>query len=146
MDVSNTDSPCPKAKEIVAPPPLPLEKLAAGRDPPRVIPRLVPCNGRGASDATSEGGAAVPLPSQHRGDTNASGRERLKRHREEVAGRVAVPDNWGHEGFLVDWLDCKAFDALLAPKGIDSAREALVAEGRRARAVASRRLRIEGRC
>ncbi|KAI4373589.1 hypothetical protein MLD38_011700 [Melastoma candidum] len=131
MDVSDADSPRPKPKEIVQPPPHPSEKLTAGCDPLRVITSFVPCNGGGSPDATAEGGASVAMPPRRPGDANASGRERLKWHREEVAGRVAIPDKWGHEGFLADWIDCKAFDALLSPKGIDSAREALVAEGRR---------------
>ncbi|PSS15932.1 Zinc finger E-box-binding homeobox like [Actinidia chinensis var. chinensis] len=59
-----------------------------------------------------------------------SGRERLKRHRIEVAGRVWVPDMWGQEGLLKDWIDCTAFDAALVRNNIMSAREALVQEGR----------------
>lgn len=72
-----------------------------------------------------------------------SGRERLKRHRDEVAGRVSIPDRWGQENFLKDWIDYSTFDALLAPKGVSSAREALIAEGQRA---TSQRLRIGSRC
>jgi hypothetical protein len=72
-----------------------------------------------------------------------SGRERLKRHREEVAGRVLIPDTWGQEELLKDWIDYSSFDALLAPKGIMSARESLISEGGQG---SSRRLRIEGRC
>ncbi|XP_061978158.1 uncharacterized protein LOC133699046 isoform X1 [Populus nigra] len=71
------------------------------------------------------------------------GRERLKRHREEVAGRVMIPDTWGQENLLKDWIDCSTFDELLAPKEISSAREALVAEERRKR---SPRLSIASRC
>lgn len=70
-------------------------------------------------------------------------RERLKRHRDEVAGRVMIPDSWGQENFLTDWIEPSTFDALLAQKKISSAREALMAEARRA---ASQRLRIESRC
>ncbi|KAG6693702.1 hypothetical protein I3843_09G013300 [Carya illinoinensis] len=72
-----------------------------------------------------------------------SGRERLKRHRVEVAGRVWIPDIWGQEELLNDWVDCSAFDASLVPKGIMSARAALVEEGRRAN---SSGLRIVNRC
>ncbi|KAA8549867.1 hypothetical protein F0562_001551 [Nyssa sinensis] len=68
------------------------------------------------------------------------GRERLKRHQTEVAGRVLIPEKWGHEELMKDWIDYSSFDALLAPSGIMSAREALVAERRRG---TSRRLRIE---
>ncbi|XVE79260.1 hypothetical protein DITRI_Ditri14bG0043500 [Diplodiscus trichospermus] len=72
-----------------------------------------------------------------------SGRERLKRHREEVAGRVLIPDKWGKEELLKDWMDYSSFDSLLAPNGLASARKALMAEGRR---TGSQRLRIESMC
>ncbi|KAE8688727.1 hypothetical protein F3Y22_tig00110956pilonHSYRG00079 [Hibiscus syriacus] len=54
------------------------------------------------------------------------GRERLKRHREEVAGRVSIPDKWGKEDLLKDWMDFSSFDSLLAPTGLASARKALM--------------------
>ncbi|XP_022767079.1 protein BIC1 isoform X2 [Durio zibethinus] len=60
-----------------------------------------------------------------------SERERLKRHRIEVAGRVWIPDIWGQEELLKDWIDCSSFDASLIPTAIMSARAALVEEGRR---------------
>ncbi|XP_062117588.1 protein BIC1-like [Humulus lupulus] len=72
-----------------------------------------------------------------------NGRERLKRHRIEMAGRVWIPDIWGQEDLLKDWIDCNAFDACLVPNGIMSARASLVEEGRRA---TSQGLRIENRC
>jgi len=72
-----------------------------------------------------------------------SGRERLKRHRVEVAGRVWIPDMWGQEELLKDWIDCTAFDAPLVPSRISTAREALVEECTRANAAG---LRIENRC
>uniref|UniRef100_A0A5B7BNC6 Protein BIC1 n=1 Tax=Davidia involucrata TaxID=16924 RepID=A0A5B7BNC6_DAVIN len=72
-----------------------------------------------------------------------TGRERLKRHRVEVAGRVWIPDLWGQEELLKDWIDCSVFDASLGNNNIMSARAALVEEGRRAN---SRGLRIENRC
>ncbi|OVA06011.1 hypothetical protein BVC80_1707g117 [Macleaya cordata] len=75
--------------------------------------------------------------------SEVSGREKLKRHRIEVAGRVWIPDLWGQEELLKDWIDCSAFDASLFPNGIMSARAALVEEGRRAN---SGGLRIENRC
>jgi hypothetical protein len=84
--------------------------------------------------------AASSVSPHHDGDCEAgheallhkdSGRERLKKHREEVAGRVMIPDTWGQEDSLKDWIDCSAFDELLAPNGISSARESLVAEGRK---------------
>lgn len=60
-----------------------------------------------------------------------SGREKLKRHWNEVAGKMSIPERWGQEGFLKEWVDYSSFDALLAPNGAVSAREALVAEARR---------------
>ncbi|XP_050228672.1 protein BIC1 [Mercurialis annua] len=72
------------------------------------------------------------------------GRERLKKHRSEVAGKVWIPEIWGQEELLKDWIDCTAFDTPLMPNSrIMSAREALVQEGRRANA---RTLRIENTC
>lgn len=72
-----------------------------------------------------------------------SGRERLKRHRVEVAGSVWIPEIWGQEELLKDWIDCSAFDDPLVPSRISTAREALVEEGRRANAAG---LSIENRC
>jgi hypothetical protein len=57
-----------------------------------------------------------------------STRERLKRHRMEVAGRVWVPEKWGQETLLKDWVDCAVFDRPLVPAGLLKARRALVAE------------------
>lgn len=59
-------------------------------------------------------------------------RERLKRHHNEVAvGKVVmIPDKWSHEEMLKDWLDFGSFDALLAPKGFELARAALIEERR----------------
>lgn len=72
-----------------------------------------------------------------------NGRERLKRHRTEVAGRVWIPDAWGQEDLLKDWVDCSVFDSPLVLGKIISARAALVKEGRRA---STSGLRIENRC
>ncbi|KAL5716842.1 hypothetical protein ACHQM5_009958 [Ranunculus cassubicifolius] len=60
-----------------------------------------------------------------------SGREKLKRHRMDMAGRVWIPDAWGQEEFLHSWTDCSAFDASLGRAKILSARAALMEEGRR---------------
>ncbi|KAI3788141.1 hypothetical protein L2E82_00829 [Cichorium intybus] len=68
-----------------------------------------------------------------------SGRERLKKHRVEMAGRVWIPDIWGHEDLLKDWIDCTVFDSSLGNNNIMSARAALVQEGRST-------LRIENQC
>ncbi|KAK3205710.1 hypothetical protein Dsin_019756 [Dipteronia sinensis] len=80
--------------------------------------------------------------------SSSGGRERLKRHREEVAGHVSIPDKWGHEEMLKDWIDCSSFEALLVPNKIASARKALVAtaDHGRNRAASSHQLRIESRC
>ncbi|MFS8002356.1 putative protein BIC [Helianthus anomalus] len=59
-----------------------------------------------------------------------SGRDRLKRHRVEMAGRAWIPDTWGHEDFLKDWIDCTVFDSSLGNNTIMSARAALMQEGR----------------
>lgn len=73
-----------------------------------------------------------------------SGRERLKRHHKEMAGRVWIPDIWGQESYLKEWVDCSAFDSCLVPNGVVSARRALVEECRRANS--SRGMTIENRC
>ncbi|XP_058747867.1 protein BIC1-like [Vicia villosa] len=58
-----------------------------------------------------------------------SGREKLKRHRVEMAGRVWIPDMWGQEEFLKDWIDCTTFDPpLISSAKIVTARTALVQE------------------
>ncbi|KAJ0792057.1 putative protein BIC [Helianthus annuus] len=59
-----------------------------------------------------------------------SGRDKLKRHRVEMAGRVRIPDMWGHEDLLKDWIDCTVFDSSLGNNSIMSARAALVQERR----------------
>ncbi|KAG8081887.1 hypothetical protein GUJ93_ZPchr0014g47091 [Zizania palustris] len=61
-------------------------------------------------------------------DGQESTRERLKRHRREMAGRVWVPDMWGQEKLLKDWVDCAVFDRPLVPPDLLTARRALVAE------------------
>lgn len=91
---------------------------------------------------TSHSVATLRDGNKHETVLPESTRERLKRHRIEMAGRVSVPDSWGQEKLLKEWIDYSSFDALLAPSGIAMARKALVAE-RRAR---SRGLRVEGRC
>lgn len=71
------------------------------------------------------------------------GREKLKRHRMEISGRVWIPEIWGQESLLKDWIDCTAFDRSLVPKGLTLAREDLVDECRRAN---SGSLRMDNRC
>ncbi|KAI3772445.1 hypothetical protein L6452_03631 [Arctium lappa] len=59
-------------------------------------------------------------------EMSISGRERLKRHRVEMAGRVWIPDIWGQEDLLKNWIDCTVFDSSLNKSSIMSAREALI--------------------
>uniref|UniRef100_A0A5B6YNK6 Protein BIC1 n=1 Tax=Davidia involucrata TaxID=16924 RepID=A0A5B6YNK6_DAVIN len=87
--------------------------------------------------------AAIDTQEEESSLVEDTGRERLKRHRVEVAGRVWIPDLWGQEELLKDWTDCTAFDASLVNTSIMSARAALVQEGRRAN---SSGLRIVNRC
>ncbi|PON41393.1 hypothetical protein PanWU01x14_289870 [Parasponia andersonii] len=113
------------------------------------------------SDSSSELSSSIQTSSDHRQDRRDedqnkeinSGHERLKRHREEVAGHVLVPDKWGKEELMKDWIDYASFDKLLVPNGIRTAREALVVEaaGRRrpqapTTSSTSPPLRIESRC
>ncbi|CAA7397023.1 unnamed protein product [Spirodela intermedia] len=83
---------------------------------------------------------AVPEPAREEEDC---GRERLKRHRVAMAGHVWIPDTWGQEKLLKDWVDCAAIDRTLVPNGLLSAREALAEECRRAN---SSGFPIESRC
>ena len=71
-------------------------------------------------------------------------RERLKRHRTEMAGRVWIPETWGQESLLKDWTDCTAFDKSLFPKGLMLAREALVQGCQRADAAGV--ITVDGSC
>ncbi|CAN8254680.1 unnamed protein product [Cochlearia groenlandica] len=66
-----------------------------------------------------------------------SGRDKLTKHRRDVAGRVWIPGIWGQEELLKDWIDCSTFDTCLVPDGISSARAALVDEARRADSASS---------
>uniref|UniRef100_A0A0D9W4N0 Uncharacterized protein n=1 Tax=Leersia perrieri TaxID=77586 RepID=A0A0D9W4N0_9ORYZ len=97
---------------------------------------------RSTSESESEEQVPVPMPmvmakekqqEQEQQKEGAqveeeSARERLKRHRLEMAGRVWVPDMWGQEKLLKDWVDCAAFDRPLVPPDLLTARRALVAE------------------
>ncbi|XP_074566033.1 uncharacterized protein LOC141822481 [Curcuma longa] len=89
----------------------------------------------------------VPELGQEHGDVRTatvaeeaaeSGRERLKRHRTEMGGRVWIPEIWGQESLLKDWTDGSVFDRPLVPKGLTSAREALVQDCRRTNSAACR--------
>ncbi|KAE8682449.1 Tubulin/FtsZ family protein isoform 1 [Hibiscus syriacus] len=87
-----------------------------------------------------QGSALVPRVHCSDGNEKYPGRERLKRHREEVAG-ISIPDKWGKEDLLTDWMDYSSFDSLLAPSGLASALKALIAEGRRRSSQRSMRIR-----
>ncbi|KAL1566151.1 protein BIC1-like [Salvia divinorum] len=94
-----------------------------------------------APKLASEGGSEPKLGHEKRREGPAeSGRERLKRHRGEVAGRVRVPETWGKEDFLKDWVDSAVFDAAVRSGGITKARAALMEEGRRSAAAGGFRI------
>lgn len=84
--------------------------------------------------AAEEEGSALTPPRKNNvtggEDGGGSGRERLKRHRVEVAGRVWIPDMWGQEDLLKDWIDCTSFDASLARATILMARDSLAKDAR----------------
>ncbi|KAL9150145.1 hypothetical protein ABFS82_12G150200 [Erythranthe guttata] len=78
--------------------------------------------------------SSITAPTKSEGTvegSNSSGREKLRKHRVEVAGRVWIPEMWGQEAFLKDWIDSTVFDSKLANSSIMSARVSLVEEGRR---------------
>lgn len=63
-----------------------------------------------------------------------TGRERLKRLREEVTmEKVNIPENWGQEPKLKDWMDYTMFDAFFPHSLIVTARDALIANAREAK-------------
>lgn len=83
-----------------------------------------------AAEEISTGRERKDLDDESTVAVEESGRERLKRHRVEMAGRVWIPDIWGQEDLLKDWIDCTAFDASLVNNTILSARAALMQERR----------------
>lgn len=115
------------------------ETVVAARQPESTKPNKT----REEEEEKEKGMCAVTVPPKSNGtveESSSIGRERLKRHRVEVAGRVWIPDMWGQEDFLKDWIDCAAFDASLVNSSIMLARDSLVEEARRAN---STRLRIQ---
>lgn len=91
----------------------------------------VKCDQSKKSSISSEEAAlqVVQVPQKDVTSTFAgdeSGRERLKRHRMEMGGRVWIPDTWGQENLLKNWIDCTSFDASLVSNSILSARAALM--------------------
>lgn len=108
---------------------------------PRISVDSHECNKGGKDDEEN-----MEIKGDHTSNNNGGvmgPRERLKRHRREVAGQVWIPDMWGQEDFLKDWIDCSAFDASLVPQGIMLARASLMKEGRRSN---SNTLRLENSC
>lgn len=91
----------------------------------------------------TRGAATVPGARSDGTVEDGAGREKLKRHRIDVAGRVWVPDMWGQENFLKDWTDCAAADASLVNSSIVLARDSLIKEARRSAATSNSRLRIQ---
>jgi len=71
----------------------------------------------------------------HSDDVEETGREKLKRLREEVmVEKVKIPEDWGQEQKLKDWIDYTMFDAFVAPHSlIVSARDALIANACKAK-------------
>lgn len=105
--------------------------------------------------ASSDSCGGAELVARRPAAAEESTRERLKRHRTEMAGRVRIPDMWGQERLLKDWVDCAVFDRpLAATTGLLTARDALVAECAAARrpavvvshAPAGRPLRVQNGC
>ncbi|KAF8029347.1 hypothetical protein BT93_E1901 [Corymbia citriodora subsp. variegata] len=80
---------------------------------------------------------------QQEEEEEEEGRERLQRHRIEVAGQVYIPEIWGQEELLKDWVDCSVFEDSLVPAKIFSAKAALAEGGRKAN---SNGLRIDDSC
>jgi hypothetical protein len=107
----------------------------------------------GAEDAARRPPAPSRQAEKKKSSGEESARERLKRHRTEMAGRVRIPDMWGQERLLSDWVDCAVFDRpLAATRGLLTARDALVAECAAARrtphghGATSRPLRVHNGC
>ncbi|KAL0426538.1 UNVERIFIED_CONTAM: protein BIC1 [Sesamum latifolium] len=115
------------------------EEGSALQEPQELI-NPTPCARTRSSSTTAPSEVAAAVEEIN----NSSGRERLKRHRVEVAGRVWIPEMWGQEELLKDWIDCTAFDATLMNSSIMSARASLVEEGRRSNSTTA--LRLENSC
>ncbi|WOK97324.1 hypothetical protein Cni_G06032 [Canna indica] len=98
----------------------------------------------GGADQEEDGRPEVAASSEEavvEDKDDESGRERLRRHRMEMAGQVWIPEMWGQESMLKDWIDSSVFDRFLVPKGLLSAREAMVVEGCRRRNSGYRRIK-----
>lgn len=69
-------------------------------------------------DAPDEQGMVTGLP-------------RLQVYRSAMAGKVIIPDTWGWEQYLQDWVSYGEVEDALRPAGLISARNALVSESQR---------------
>lgn len=104
-----------------------------------VVPEQVSATAR-MSTSKEEKLLKSPAKEEEGEDAGESTRERLKRHRREMAGKVWVPELWGQEKLLKDWMDCSAFDRPLVPAGL------LTAPTPRASCSASPPLRVQNGC
>lgn len=113
----------------------PMTRIIDPSQPPSDQSQQEPSLTNEASSVSDKKDQALPeeKPKQNQENERAvTGREKLKHHRREMAGRVWIPEIWGQEELLKDWIDCSTFDTCLVPNGISSARAALVEEARRA--------------
>lgn len=99
------------------------ESSSADQAPPPPAPS------EGAEKKNNRAAEEAELVTRRPAVAEESARERLKRHRTEMEGRVRIPEMWGQERLLKDWVDCAVFDRpLAASTGLLTARDALVAE------------------
>ncbi|KAH7404699.1 hypothetical protein KP509_15G039100 [Ceratopteris richardii] len=61
----------------------------------------------------------------------ACGRQRLQEYRMQMSGKVVIPDSWGREEQLQDWVTYGIVEDALRPAGLMAARAALVNECQR---------------
>ncbi|KAI5070803.1 hypothetical protein GOP47_0015146, partial [Adiantum capillus-veneris] len=65
------------------------------------------------------------------GHERLCGRARLQHHWVQVGGKVMIPDNWGLERHLQEWVSFGLLEDAYRPAGLMSARSALVADCQR---------------
>ncbi|XP_027342762.1 protein BIC1-like [Abrus precatorius] len=106
----------------------------------KVLNNTQECKSSNTKDNDDKEKDQEEVPHDEKVEVEETGRKRLKRLREEAMEHVKIPEKWGHEQLLKEWNDYTMFDALFAPhRLIVTARDALIAHGRKAR---SQRLRI----
>ena len=132
---NDSEAPCTQrlpAEDELQPPPAACCDAAASDDdraPAAGTSSSEPDHQAAAPAAGSGGGGGELVARRPAAGAEESARERLKRHRTEMAGRVRIPEMWGQERLLKDWVDCAVFDRpLAATTGLLTARDALVAE------------------